>query len=124
MSHGFKRLAGILFLLITSCAHVDYDRIGLHEDIVRGGQNEIDQGHVVDVNNLPGIWLAGHHTTHGSVFANLGSARVGDTVCAYSKCFTVFDIIIVPTTYQVTHELAPLVLQTSWYGNVLLVLAR
>lgn len=114
----------LVFFILSACARLDYNRIGLHENVVKGGQTEIDQGHVVDVNWLPGIWLAGHHTTHGSVFSNLGDARVGDQVCVYSKCYIVFNIIVVSQDYIVTHELAPLVLQTSWYGRVLLVLAR
>jgi len=120
------RFPRILFclLLLAGCSRLDYNNIGLHENVVTGGQTQIDQSHVVDVDGLPGIWLAGHHTTHGAVFRNLGAAKVGDIVCVYSKCYTVFNRIVVPQSYLVTHELAPLVLQTSWYGSVLLVLAR
>lgn len=114
----------IVIIVLSSCARVDMNSIGLHEPVVTGGQAEIDAGHVVDYNGLPGIWLAGHHTTHGAVFRNLGDAEVGDSVCVYSKCYTVFNIIVVPQSYQVTRELAPLVLQTSWYGSILLVLAH
>lgn len=114
----------IVIICLSACARVDMNSIGLHEPVVTGGQIQIDQGHVVDVNGLPGVWLAGHHTTHGAIFRNLGDAQVGDSVCVYSKCYTVFDKIVVPQSYQVTHELAPLVLQTSWYGSVLLVLAH
>ena len=114
----------VLIILLSGCAKVDVDSIGLHHSVVKGGQAEIDAGNVVDVNGLPGVWLAGHHTTHGAVFSNLGNIDIGDSVCVYSRCYTVFDIIVVPTSYQVTHELAPVVLQTSWYGNVLLVLAH
>ena len=123
MSHKFRTFV-VVFLFLAGCARLDVNDIGLHENVVKGGQTEIDNGHVVDVNWLPGIWLAGHHTTHGAVFRNLGDVDVGDIACVYSKCYTVFDIIIVPQSYQVTHELAPLVLQTSWYGSVLLVLAH
>lgn len=114
----------VVIITLSSCAKVDVDSIGLHHSVVKGGQAEIDAGNVVDVNGLPGVWLAGHHTTHGAVFRNLGNVHIGDTVCVYSKCYTVFNIIIVPTTYKVTSEIAPVVLQTSWYGNDLLVLAR
>jgi hypothetical protein len=124
MSMKIRTFFFVFVLLLSGCARLDYNDIGLHENVVKGGQAEIDQGRVVDVNGLPGIWLAGHHTSHGAVFANLGEAEVGDTVCVYSTCFTVFDIIVVPQSYQVTHELAPLVLQTSWFGSVLLVLAH
>ena len=123
MSSKIRTLA-FLFLFLAGCARLDYNAIGLHEDVVKGGQAQIDAGHVVDVDGLPGIWLAGHHTSHGAVFANLGEAEVGDTVCVYSTCFIVFNIIVVPTTYRPPNDLAPLVLQTSWFGNVLLVLAR
>ena len=113
-----------VFVLLAGCSRVDFDDIGLHEPIVKGGQREIDQGHVVDVTWLPGIWLAGHHSTHGAVFRNLGEADIGDRVCAYSKCFIVFNIIVVSESYQVTGALAPLVMQTSWFGRILLVLAH
>lgn len=124
MSTKFRAFA-FVFVLLAGCARLDYNNIGLHKPVVTGGQTQIDQGQVVDVNGLPGIWLAGHHTTHGAVFANLGRAKIGDTVCVYSKCYTVFDIIVVPVTYRPPSEgIAPLVLQTSWFGNDLLVLAR
>jgi len=118
-------LAGMALVLLSACARLDYDAVGIHHSVVRGGQAQIDAGNVVDVDGLPGIWLAGHRTTHGSVFAHLVDAKVGDRVCVYSTCFTVFDLMVVPGSYVVTRELAPLVLQTSLpYDQRLLVLAR
>ena len=111
-------------VLLAGCARLDVNAIGLHEPIVKGGQAEIDAGHVVDV-DLPGIWLAGHRTTDGGVFRNLPLLRVGDQVCAYSTCWTVFEVRVVPHSMTITAELAPLVLQTSWPGDRdLLVLCR
>lgn len=114
----------VFAFILASCSRVDYSNIGLHAQVVKGGQEQIDEGYVVDYNGLPGIWLAGHHTTHGAVFRNLGNAHIGDTVCVYSRCYRVFDVEVVCTCYIVTHEIAPVVLQTSWYGKDLLVLAH
>jgi hypothetical protein len=114
----------VFLLFLTACARLDYDNIGVHADVVKGGQAQIDEGYIVDVNGLPGIWLAGHHTTHGAPFANLGNARIGDRVCVYGKCYTVFSEIIVPTSFRPGNGVAPLVLQTSWFGDDLLVLAH
>jgi len=120
----------VIVLLLVCCANssnLTIDSIGFNRGIVTGGQREIDNGHVVNVSQshgLPGIWLAGHHTTHGAVFRNLGNVDVNDRVCAYDKCYIVFDIIVVATNYWPPDDLSPLVLQTSWYGKVLLILAR
>lgn len=110
-----------LVLVLSGCARLTANDIGLDERIVRGGQAEIDAGHVVDINQ-PGIWLAGHRTTNGSVFANLVFLRVGDRVCAYSTCWHVVDLMVVLQSYRPPPEgLAPLVLQTSWPGGRLLL---
>ena len=90
-------------VLLSACARLDYDAVGIHHSVVRGGQAQIDAGNVVDVVSpvdLPGIWLAGHRSTHGSVFANLVNARVGDRVCVYSTCFTVFDTMRRPPGWR------------------------
>jgi len=113
----------LTLLLLTGCARLDYDAVGLHEDVVKGGQTEIDQGHVVDVDWLPGIWLAGHRTTHGGVFANLTSARVGDRVCVYGKCYRVTRTLYHPS-FAFPGYLGPLVLQTSLRSGVFLVVAE
>jgi hypothetical protein len=115
-----KRLWLAALMLLAACARLDYAAIGLHEDVVHGGQAQIDQGHVVDVDGLPGIWLAGHRTTDGGVFRNLVDARVGDQVCVYSGCWTVTRIIRWPFR-QSPGYLGPLVLQTSLPDGALLV---
>jgi hypothetical protein len=112
--------AALLFTLLAACAHLDYDAVGIHGNVVKGGQTEIDQGKIVDVNGLDGIWLAGHRTTHGAVFANLTRAQVGDKVCVYSACWHVVRIIYQPDHHNPGY-LGPLVLQTSFGSGVLLV---
>ena len=60
---------------------------GLNEAIVSGGQAAIDNGNVVDVTGWCGggtRHLAGHRSTHGSVFGSLPSTLgVGDHVVIY-----------------------------------------
>lgn len=115
-----RALAVICLVVLSSCARVTIDDIGLNEQVVKGGQAEIDAGHVVDVTWLPGIWLAGHRTTHGGVFARLPDVEIGDRVCVYSRCYT-----IVSRRFWSSQAspgwLGPLVLQTSLPGGVLLL---
>jgi hypothetical protein len=107
----------IAVLTLTGCARLNYPEIGLHENVVTGGQAEINQGYVVRV-DLPGIWLAGHRTDAGGVFRNLVFARPGDVVCVYSTCWHVVRVMVVPHSYHPPAEgLGPLVLQTSWPGD-------
>jgi hypothetical protein len=109
--------------VLAGCGQLDYNRLGIHDAVVTGGQAQIDAGDVVDVDGLPGIWLAGHRTTHGAVFHALPGARVGDQVCVYGKCYTVTRIIYWPSHANPGY-LGPLVLQTSLPGSgVLLVVA-
>jgi len=114
----------LLILVVSACSRLDISSIGLHTTVVTGGQEQINEGYVVDYDGLPGIWLAGHHTTHGAVFRNLGNVNIGDSVCVYSHCYTVFAKRIVCTCYIPPGEIAPVVLQTSWFGSDLLVLAH
>jgi hypothetical protein len=120
-----RNLVGLLFLaFLAGCARLDYARLGIHDNVVHGGQAQIDAGNVVDVDGLPGIWLAGHRTTHGAVFRSLTGARVGDEVCVYSACYTVTRIISWPS-HASPGYLGPLVLQTSLPGSgVLLVVCE
>lgn len=111
-----RRLLLVLLLTLVGCARLDYPRLGISENVVDGGQDAIDSGQVVRV-ALPGIWLAGHRSSHGAVFANLVNARVGDQVCVYGKCYTVGRIVRVTVTTRITSEWAPLVLQTSLPGG-------
>ena len=69
---------------------LDIESIDLHEPVVAGGQDEIDQGFVTAVDwsfrgypasCLPGagctVWLAGHRSTHQAVFARLPEIAAG-----------------------------------------------
>ena len=117
-----KRWWLLALFLLAGCARLDYARLGIHDDVVTGGQAQIDAGEVVDVDGLPGTWLAGHRTTHGAVFHNLVNARIGDQVCVYSQCYTVDRIIAWPSR-QSPGYLGRVVLQTSLPSGVLLVVA-
>lgn len=117
-----RKLLLVLLILIGCTNRLDYDAIGLHEPVIAGGQREIDQGYVVEIDQ-PGIWLAGHRTTHGAVFRNLPNAKIGDTVCTYNKCFTVVRIIH-QSGNSAPGYIGSLVLQTSLPGGVLLVVAE
>lgn len=112
----------VLALVLAGCARVDIPAIGLSRDVVTGGQAQIDQGRVVDVDGLPGIWLAGHRTTHGAVFARLGELAPGDEVDVYGRQYHVVRVIHWPT-HQSPGYLGPVVLQTSEPVGVLLVVA-
>lgn len=120
--------AGWLLALavLTGCARLDIHSIGLHETVVKGGVAELDAGHVVDYTPLRGvgadIWLAGHHTTHGAVFAHLDDVRVGDPISLYGRVYHVVAIIRRPDR-SFPGYLGPLVLQTSQPVGVLLVVA-
>jgi hypothetical protein len=119
-----RRLASlaVALLFLVSCARLDINAIGLHKNVVKGGSAEIDQGLVVDVNGLEGIWIAGHRTTHGAVFNDIPSLNIGDEVCVYSHCYHVTRIIIQPDRHNPGY-LGPVVLQTSWGNGVWLVVA-
>lgn len=124
MRRWFRCGGAALLLLLSACARLDVNDIGLHENVVKGGQREIDQGYVVDVNGLPGVWLAGHRTTHGAVFRNVPSIDIGDQVCVYSKCYRVVNKIVV-SRYITPRYFGTVVLQTSLPGdNVLLVICE
>lgn len=111
-----RRLAGLLAVLaLAGCARVTVPRLGIDQPVVAGGQAEIDQGQVVDVESLPGYWLAGHRTSHGSVFARLPEARVGDEVDYAGQRYVVVRIVTEPHLWPVQY-LGPLVLQTSLGG--------
>lgn len=117
-----RGLALAAVFLAAGCARVDVNAIGLHHSVVTGGQAQIDQGNVVDVDGQPGIWLAGHRTSHGAVFRNVPNLRVGDQVCVYGRCYHVARIIYQPDHHNPGY-LGPVVLQTSEPIGVLLVVA-
>lgn len=118
-----RRLLWLLALAaLTSCGWLNYDAVGIHHTVVSGGQAQIDAGQVVDYVGLPGVWLAGHRTSHGAVFHNLTAAQIGDTVCVYNRCYHVTRIIRWHSTRSPGY-LGPVVLQTSMPDGVLLVVA-
>lgn len=106
-------------ILLTGCS-LWYPRLGWNLPVVDGGQAQIDRGNVVDMDGMPGIWLAGHRTTHGAVFASLPRARLGDQVCIYGRCYHVVRILTLPIGSR-SYYLGPLVLQTSLSGSTALV---
>jgi len=114
---------GTAILLVAGCAHLDYPRLGIHEDVVRGGQAQIDQGHVVDVDGLPGDWLAGHRTSGGGVFYSLVAAQVGDSLTWRGQPFVVAQVLVVAQSWKPRY-LGPLVLQTSLPEGDLLVVCQ
>lgn len=123
MRMKLRFLAAIAAILLTGCGWLNYDNVNIHHSVVKGGQAQIDAGNVVDYNGLPGIWLAGHRTTHGAVFHNLTAAQVGDQVCVYDRCYHVTRIIRWHSR-QSPGYLGPLVLQTSMPDGVLLVVCQ
>ena len=118
-----RRWLAVALIVLAGCARLDVNSINLHENVVKGGQAQIDAGHVVDVDGLEGVWLAGHRTTHGAVFNDIPSLRIGDEVCVYSHCYHVTQIIIQPDRHNPGY-LGTVVLQTSWGDGVWLVVAE
>ena len=99
--------------------------------IVRGGQAQIDQGNVVAMNDCTPsmrgcpVWLAGHRSTHGSVFAQVANLQPGDTVSVLGVRFQVTEHDIVCCYGSHFTPTADLTLQTSAADTeVHLVLAR
>jgi uncharacterized Zn-binding protein involved in type VI secretion len=95
--------------------------------IVRGGQAEIDQGHVVQMTPcapLQGcpVWLAGHRSSHGAIFAQVATLVPGDTVRVLGVDYTVTAKTLVCCSGQPWAPSADLTLQTSaTAGQVYLV---
>jgi hypothetical protein len=111
-------LLAVAALLLAGC-DLDYPALGLYRDVTPGGQEQIDQGFVVDVItpvDLPGIWLAAHRSSHGSSFANLVNARVGDQLTYGGVNYVVVRTAIVNDAWTPRY-LGPLVLQTSLPGD-------
>jgi hypothetical protein len=112
MFHVKRLLAVTAALLVLTACPLHYDDIGVHTDTVWGGQAQIDQGYIVDVPNLPGIWLAGHHSTHGAPFYNLTSAEVGDTLTYGGTRYVVTGAMVVDDWWT-PRWIGTLVMQTS-----------
>jgi len=90
---------------------------------IRGGQAAIDAGHVVIFEGEPceHLHLAGHHSTHGAVFARLPSLRPGDTVSVYASVGCTYRIDRVENYYStVEPPYGDLLIQTSLPGGFFL----
>lgn len=120
-----RRLALALTLLLSGCGWLDYPRLGIAQGIWQGGQSSLDAGHVTQYTSRPAvgteIWLAGHRTTHGAVFARLPNARVGDDVWVNGRHYRVSALMLLPHIWGARY-LGPLVLQTSTGGRTAPVL--
>jgi LPXTG-site transpeptidase (sortase) family protein len=109
---------------------LDIESIDLHEPVVAGGQDEIDQGFVTAVDwssqgypasCLPGagctVWLAGHRSTHQAVFARLPEIAAGALIEIHfhgeAFAYTVTDAVTVPGTSPPSVIHGDLVLQTT-----------
>ncbi len=113
-----------MLLALTGCASwVDAPGHLSPRTLVVGGQSAIDAGNAVNYNDCwPGegctIFLAGHRSTHGSVFAGVAGLEPGDTVrVGYGGSvyrYRVVEHVIAPGDQQVRNVLrGDLVLQTS-----------
>ena len=108
--------------------------IALSEPVVPGDQTELDQGNVTAVDwsakgypasCLPNegctVWLAGHRSTHGSVFARLPELTIGASIIIHFSgeiyAYTVSGVADVPGTAPPSVISGDLVLQTSLPGN-------
>lgn len=123
----------LLALMLAGCGWLDYPRLGIHQAIWSGGQADLDAGRVVQYTEIPatdgsgmipleGIWLAGHRTSHGAVFAALPGAQVGDDVVVNGNHYRVRALLYLPHIW-VVRFLGALVLQTSLGGPADPVLA-
>jgi LPXTG-site transpeptidase (sortase) family protein len=113
---------------------LDIASLDLHEPIVAGEQDEIDQGHVTAVDwssegyptsCLPGdgctVWLAGHRSTHQAVFARLPEITAGSLIEIHfhgqTYTYAVTGVVTVPGSAPPSVIHGDLVLQTSAPGG-------
>lgn len=113
---------------------LDIESLALHEPVVAGEQDEIDQGHVTAVDwssegyptsCLPGdgctVWLAGHRSTHQAVFARLPEITAGALIEIHfhgqTYTYAVTDVVTVPGSGPPSVIHGDLVLQTSAPGG-------
>ena len=118
----------------TSEYVLDIPFIDLHEPVISGGQDEIDQGSVTAVDwssegypasCLPGdgctVWLAGHRTTNDAVFARVPELAAGAVVQIHFRgqiyTYTVTESVTVPGSSPPSVIAGDLVLQTSAPGD-------
>jgi sortase (surface protein transpeptidase) len=114
----------VLLVVLTACVPwVDAPGHLSPRTLVAGGQSEIDAGRAVNYNGCwPGqgctVFLAGHRSTHGSVFGPVAGLEPGDTVrVGYDGLvweYQVVSHVIASGDQQVRDVLrGDLVLQTS-----------
>ena len=132
-----KIVAIIALIAVTTGCTVTIPAIGLHEFVIFGGQRELDQGHVVipqwgGISDGHGgtysngclprqgcpVWLAGHRTTHGSVFNRIPELEPGDLIHIdvgdETTTYEVTHIRIVPRLFPASGMVGDLIIQTSW----------
>jgi LPXTG-site transpeptidase (sortase) family protein len=104
---------------VDAGVHLSIPRLGIEASVVAGGQDAIDQGHVVHYwapgwrepvgAGEPGTyWLAAHHETHGSPFLALPEVQVGDRIAVTTSTRI--------STYEVTST--EVVLDDAGFGPV------
>ena len=113
-------------ILVSACQPwLHLDGYGISQPIVSGGQAVIDAGKVAAP--YPNL-LAGHRSSHGSVFANLPNVAVGATFWTtgyQGKALQRWQVVarrVVPDGTAMPIVGWPLVLQTSLVGNLNLLL--
>ena len=114
----YRYAAALAAVALTGCVPtLLVPATGLRVPIIRGGQAEIDAGHVVDVTGWCGggtRHIAGHRSTHGSVFASLPSLDVGDEITIYEDATAkVYRLDSVTRSRDCTGVWGDVVLQTS-----------
>jgi len=90
---------------------------------IRGGQPELDEGHVVIISGEPcdHLHLAGHRSTHGAVFARLPRLVPGDTISVYASVGCTYRIDRVENYYSnLQPPFGDLLIQTSLPGGFFL----
>lgn len=129
-----RRLAAITVALgalaLTGCDTPWFITDDLVEPIVPGGQPELDAGNVVYIDFIDEggctptesaetgctVWIGGHRSTHGSVFATIVDLEVGDRVHIVDGRIHTYEVTaMIPTPRRsppsVIH--GDLVIQTS-----------
>lgn len=135
-----KMIVALAAILVLSSCTVTIPSIGLSEFAIFGGQRELDRGHVVipqwgGISDGHGgrysngciprqdcpVWLAGHRTTHGSVFNRIPELKPGALVeIQVGKEITTYEVThtrIVPAMFPASEMVGDLIIQTSWPNN-------
>ncbi len=119
-----RALTALLAFTLTACHGpvLLISKIGLNRHIVAGRQAEIDAGYVVAwdgcwPHNGCTVYLLGHRTTHGAVFANIPKLGVGDVFDVYmnghSHLYRVTRRVIVPRSIGWSAIYGDALIQTS-----------